>query len=100
MGAPYREEVHHAATLNQDQVLAQQVSAYVGHARLGEQPQHTELGTRQTLDPGTLRVDRLDRVPDGRGDVADAPDTWAGGKAEGVRHEQRAAATRIGAQHP
>jgi hypothetical protein len=41
--APHGHEVHHAAAVEQDHVLAEQVRAHVRHVRLGEQPQEAEL---------------------------------------------------------
>ena len=71
--APDGDEVHHAAALDQDHVLVEQVGPDVGHARLGEQPQDAELDVVAIGEPCRVVVDGILPVTDSGRDVAQPP---------------------------
>src|ERR1035438_9748779 len=64
--APHRHQVHDAAALDQDHVLAQQMSTHVRNARLGKQPQDAELDVSLISVSGRVKVDRFPGVADRR----------------------------------
>ena len=70
VGPPHGHQVHHAATLDQDEVLAEQMRGDIGDAWLGEQPQYAE---PRVQAPGELVLVKLNSgrgVAGGGGDVA------------------------------
>lgn len=88
--APDGDEVHHAAALDQDHVLVEQVRPDIGHARLGEQPQDAELDVVAIGEPCRVVVDGILPVTDSGRDVAQPPHGPAGGGQADGEVDQRA----------
>jgi len=72
VGSPYRSEVHYAAALDQDHVLAAQVCPDVGNIRLGEQAQEAELDVGALGEPRRVVVDGVLPVADRGRDIAES----------------------------
>jgi hypothetical protein len=81
--APDCDEVHHAAALDQDHVLAEQVRPDVGHVRLGEQAQEAELDVAARGEPAGVVVDGCRQVTGGGREVAQPHGT--GGRRQADR---------------
>ena len=69
MGPPHGHQVHHAAALDQDEVMAEQVRGHIGDARLGEQLQHAQLRVGERDELFLIEVDGRLRVAGRGGDV-------------------------------
>jgi hypothetical protein len=89
MGPPHGHQVHHAAALDQDEILAEQVRGHIRDARLGEQFQHAQLRVGQRGELVLIEVDGRLRVADRGGDVTHlrppgAGPAGPGGQGHGV----------------